>query len=123
MTQLWIAVDVGWVINPDGVINQIEGGAIQTVSWVTKEQVQFDRRRILSTSCESYPILKFSDVPAVQVQLMHRPGDKSVGAGEPTHGPVSAAIANAVSDALGLRMRDLPINAETIARAALAGEA
>ena len=123
VTQLWIAVDVGWVINPDGVINQIEGGAIQTVSWVTKEQVQFDRRRILSNSWETYPILKFSEVPAVQVQLLHRPDCKSVGAGEATHGPVSAAIANAVSDALGLRMRDLPINAETIARAALAGEA
>lgn len=117
--QLWIAVDVGRVVSPDGVINQIEGGVVQTVSWVTREQVQFDSTRLLSTSWETYPILKFSEVPAVQVQLMHRPGDKSVGAGEPTHGPVSAAIANAVADALGVRMRDLPINAETIARTAL----
>ena len=94
--QLWIAVDVGRVVNPDGVINQIEGGAVQTVSWVTREQVQFDRTRILSNTWDGYPILKFSEVPQVEVELIDRPEQKSVGAGEATHGPVSAAIAFSV---------------------------
>ena len=120
--KLWIAVDVGRVVNTDGVINQIEGGAIQTVSWVLKEAVQFDRTRILSTSWENYPILRFSEVPQVEVQIINRPDCKSVGAGEATHGPVAAAIANAVADALGVRVRNMPLTTDNITRAALAEE-
>jgi len=120
--KLWIAVDVGRVVSTDGVINQIEGGAIQTVSWVLKEAVQFDRTRILSTSWENYPILRFSEVPQVEVQIIDRPDCKSVGAGEATHGPVTAAIANAVADALGVRVRNLPLTTDNITRAALAEE-
>jgi nicotinate dehydrogenase subunit B len=120
VTQLWIAVDVGLVVNPDGVVNQIEGGAIQTVSWVLKEAVQFDRSRILSTTWSDYPILRFSEVPKVQVQIINRPDQKSLGAGEATHGPVAAAIANALFDAIGVRVRHLPLNAENIQSAALA---
>ena len=119
VAQLWIAVDVGLVVNPDGVRNQIEGGAIQTVSWVLKEAVQFDRTSVTSRSWEDYPILRFSEVPKVDVQLVSRPGDKSLGAGEATHGPVAAAIANAVADALGLRMRQMPLSADALLRAAL----
>ena len=118
--QLWIAADVGLVVNPDGVCNQIEGGAIQTVSWVLKEAVQFDSTRVTSRSWEDYPILRFSEVPKVDVQLVSRPGDKSLGAGEATHGPVAAAIANAVADALGLRMRHMPLSADALLQAALA---
>jgi CO/xanthine dehydrogenase Mo-binding subunit len=118
--QLWIAADVGLVVNPDGVRNQIEGGAIQTVSWVLKEAVQFDRTRVTSRSWEDYPSLRFSEVPKVDVQLVSRPGDKSLGAGEATHGPVAAAIANAVADALGLRMRQMPLSADALLQAALA---
>ena len=118
--KLWIAADVGLVVNPDGVRNQIEGGAIQTVSWVLKEAVQFDRTRVTSRSWEDYPILRFSEVPKVDVQLVSRPGDKSLGAGEATHGPVAAAIANAVADALGLRMRQMPLSADALLQAALA---
>ena len=118
--QLWIAADVGLVVNPDGVRNQIEGGAIQTVSWVLKEAVQFDRTRVTSRSWEDYPILRFSEVPKVDVRLVSRPGDKSLGAGEATHGPVAAAIANAVADALGLRMRQMPLSADALLQAALA---
>lgn len=118
--KLWIAVDVGRVVNADGVVNQIEGGAIQTVSWVLKEQVQFDRTRILSNSWESYPILRFSEVPAVEVQVLDRPEQKSIGAGEATHGPVAAAIANAVFDALGVRVRNMPLSTGNITQAALA---
>lgn len=118
--KLWIAVDVGLVVNPDGVRNQIEGGAIQTVSWVLKEAVRFDRTRIESNNWEQYPILRFSEVPAIEIALLDRPQDKSLGAGEATQGPVAGAIANALADALGLRVREMPLTAEMVARAALA---
>jgi CO/xanthine dehydrogenase Mo-binding subunit len=112
--RLTIAVDVGEAINPDGVINQIEGGAIQATSWVLKERVRFDRQRITSNSWSSYPILRFSEVPEVQVELILRPDSEPLGAGEAAHGPVTAAIANAVFDALGVRVRDLPITRESL---------
>ena len=112
--KLTLAVDVGEAINPDGVINQIEGGAIQATSWVLKERVRFDRQRITSTSWTEYPILRFSEVPDVEVELIQRPEMDPVGAGEAAHGPVTAAIANAVFDALGVRVRDLPITRDSI---------
>src|SRR6266850_1457968 len=112
--RLTIAVDVGETINPDGVINQIEGGAIQATSWVLKERVRFDRRRITSNAWTSYPILRFSEVPEVQVEIMQRPDSEPVGAGEAAHGPVTAAIANAVFDALGVRVRNLPITRDSL---------
>jgi CO/xanthine dehydrogenase Mo-binding subunit len=112
--KLTLAVDVGEAINPDGVINQIEGGAIQAVSWVLKERVRFDRQRITSTSWTEYPILRFSEVPDVEVEVIQRPEIDPVGAGEAAHGPVTAAIANAVFDALGVRVRDLPITRDRI---------
>lgn len=112
--RLTLAVDVGEAINPDGVINQIEGGAIQATSWVLKERVRFDRIRITSTSWTDYPILTFSEVPAVDVEIIQRPEIEPVGAGEAAHGPVTAAIANAVHDCLGVRVRDLPITRDKI---------
>ena len=112
--KLTLAVDVGEAINPDGVVNQIEGGAIQATSWVLKERVRFDRQRITSTSWTEYPILRFSDVPDVEVEVIQRPDVDPVGAGEAAHGPVTAAIANAVFDALGVRVRDLPITRDRI---------
>ena len=112
--RLTIAVDVGEAINPDGVINQIEGGAIQATSWVLKERVRFDRQRITSNSWASYPILRFSEVPEVQVELIPRPDSEPLGAGEAAHGPVTAAIANAVFDALGVRIRSLPITRDSL---------
>ena len=118
--KLWMAVDVGRVVNPDGVKNQMEGGAVQTVSWVLKEAVQFDRTRILSSTWENYPILRFSEVPAVEINVIDRPDQKSLGAGEATHGPVAAAIANAIADALGVRVRDMPLSQGNITKAALA---
>jgi CO/xanthine dehydrogenase Mo-binding subunit len=117
--KLWIAVDVGLVLNPDGVRNQIEGGAIQTVSWVLKEAVQFDRTRILSNSWETYPILRFSEVPQIEIDLLDHPQEKSLGAGEATQGPVAAALANAVTDALGLRVRHMPLSTDALTQAAL----
>jgi CO/xanthine dehydrogenase Mo-binding subunit len=112
--KLTLAVDVGEAINPDGVINQIEGGAIQATSWVLKERVRFDRQRITSTSWTEYPILRFSEVPDIEVELIQRSEIDPVGAGEAAHGPVTAAIANAVFDALGVRVRQLPITRDSI---------
>jgi CO/xanthine dehydrogenase Mo-binding subunit len=112
--RIVVAVDVGEVINPDGVANQMEGGAVQATSWTLKEAVRFDRRRITSDSWESYPILRFSEVPQVDVEIVARPAEKAIGAGEAAHGPTAAAIGNAVFDALGVRVRDLPITRERI---------
>jgi nicotinate dehydrogenase subunit B len=112
--RLTIAVDVGEAINPDGVINQIEGGAIQATSWVLKERVRFDRNRITSSTWTDYPILRFSEVPEVHIELIQRPDSDPLGAGEAAHGPVTAAIANAVFDALGVRVRNLPITRDSL---------
>jgi CO/xanthine dehydrogenase Mo-binding subunit len=112
--RLTLAVDVGEAINPDGVINQIEGGAIQATSWVLKERVRFDLTRVTSNSWTEYPILRFSEVPEVTVEVLSRPEIEPVGAGEAAHGPVTAAIANAVFDALGVRVRNLPITRDRL---------
>lgn len=115
--RLVAAVDAGEVINPDGLANQIEGGAIQATSWTLLEAVRFDRTRITSTSWETYPILRFSDVPAVEVEILARPEERALGAGECAHSPTAAAIGNAVFAALGVRVRDLPITRERVVAA------
>lgn len=115
--RLTIAVDVGQVVNPDGVRNQIEGGATQAASWTLKERVRFDRRRITSGDWESYPILRFPEAPEVTVELVEHPGTPSVGAGEAAQGPVAAAIANALTTTLGLRLRDLPLTRDAVVAA------
>jgi CO/xanthine dehydrogenase Mo-binding subunit len=118
--HVWLAVDVGRIVHADGVRNQVEGGAIQTISWVLKEAVQFDRTRVLSGAWSSYPILRFSEVPAIDVALLDRPQEKSLGAGEPTHGPLAAAIGNAVAEAAGVRVREMPLTWDRVQRAVLA---
>jgi CO/xanthine dehydrogenase Mo-binding subunit len=117
LRRLWLAVDVGRVINPDGVINQVEGGAVQSASWTLREQVRFDRYRITSAGWDSYPILRFTDTPQVMVRVMDAPGEAEVGAGEVAQGPVAGAIGNAVADAVGVRVRDLPLTRENLTRA------
>ncbi len=116
--RLWVAADVGEVVNPDGVVNQLEGGAIHGASVALLERVTFDRRRVTSDSWEGYPILRFSEVPAVEVGLIDRPEEPFRGAGEASMGPAIAAIAAAIHDALGVRVRRLPFDAESIAEAA-----
>jgi nicotinate dehydrogenase subunit B len=116
LRRLWLAVDVGRVINPDGVINQVEGGAIQSASWALRERVRFDRTRITSVTWESYPILRFTEVPEVAVRIVAAPGEPETGAGELAQGPVAGAIGNAVADAIGVRVRDLPLTTEQITR-------
>ena len=118
--RVWLAVDVGRVVQSDGVRNQLEGGAIQTLSWCLKEAVQFDRTRVLSDHWGAYPILRFSEVPPVDIALLDRPQEPSLGAGEPTHGPLAAAIANALARATGVRLREMPFTWDRLQRAALA---
>lgn len=117
VTRLTIAVDVGRVVNADGVRNQIEGGAIQATSWTVREQVTFDRQAVTSTDWESYPILRFSEVPHVDVHLVSQPHEPTLGAGEATQGPVPAAIGNAVFDAIGVRVRTLPFTTDNVVAA------
>jgi len=109
-----IAADVGLVINPDGVANQLEGGAIQSCSWTLKEELRFTRQEITTRSWEDYPILSFSEAPVVTVAVIDRPEQPTLGAGEASQGPTAAAIGNAVFDALGIRIRQLPITPERI---------
>jgi nicotinate dehydrogenase subunit B len=114
------AVDAGQVINPDGLVNQIEGGIIQSISWTLYEQVTFDERRITSIDWSTYPILRFNAVPdSVEVHVLDRPGQPFLGAGEATQGPAAAALANAIANASGARLRDLPLTRERI-KAAIA---
>jgi nicotinate dehydrogenase subunit B len=115
--RLWLAVDVGTVINPDGVINQVEGGAVQSASWTTRERVAFDRAKITSVSWDTYPVLRFTEVPDVAVRIVAAPGQPETGAGEIAQGPVAAAIGNALADATGVRVRDLPLTREQVIRA------
>jgi CO/xanthine dehydrogenase Mo-binding subunit len=111
VTRLVAAVDVGLPVNPDGVVNQVEGGCVQATSWALKEAW-----RPGVQSWEDYPILKFSEAPLVDVSVLHN-SYPSLGAGECTMGPTVAAIANALHDALGVRVRELPLTAENITRA------
>lgn len=115
--RLWCAFDVGQAIHVDGVINQMEGGIIQAVSFTLKEQVKYDRERVTQQSWDDYPILSFTEVPEVEVALINRPELPPLGAGEGTQGPVSAAIGNALFNAAGVRLRDLPFTRERLVAA------
>jgi CO/xanthine dehydrogenase Mo-binding subunit len=117
LRHVWCAADAGLIINPDGVINQLEGGIIQSASWVLKEQVRFDNSAIsgvISFDWETYPVLKFSEVPEITIELINTKDEIPLGVGEVTAGPTAAAIGNAVSHALGVRIRDLPLTRERI---------
>jgi len=106
--RVWAAIDAGLVINPDGLVNQTEGGIIQAVSWALKEAIQYDRSRILTSTWIDYPILTFEESPQVEVTIVNRPDQPPLGAGEGTQGPTAAAIANAIHNAMGVRLRDMP---------------
>lgn len=108
------AADIGLVVNPDGAINQIEGGVIQSASWTVKEQVRLGLNGVTSTDWASYPILTFPEVPLVEVALVDQSNEPSLGSGEASQGPTAAAIANAVANATGKRIRDLPLTAARI---------
>jgi len=114
--QLHIACDMGEVINPDGAINQLEGGAIHGVSHALHEAATFDTRRVTSNAWERYPVLRFRDVPRVQVKLVPRPEQAPLGVGETSMAPTIAAIALAIHQALGIRPDSLPFTPENLAK-------
>lgn len=109
-----IVQDCGQIINPDGVRNQIEGNVVQTVSRTLKEEVTFDRSHVTSLDWSSYPILTFPEVPEVEIELIDRPAEKPWGVGEPAASVVPSAIANAVFDAVGVRLRSVPFTPDKV---------
>ncbi|MGH2668500.1 MAG: xanthine dehydrogenase family protein molybdopterin-binding subunit, partial [bacterium] len=117
VTKVVAAVDAGQIVNPDGVVNQIEGGIIQSASWTLKESVRFDRTRVTTRSWAEYPILRFDEVPEVQVVLLDRPSERFLGVGEGSQGPAAAAIANAIAHATGKRLRALPFTPDRVKQA------
>ncbi len=109
------AVDAGQVVNPDGLINQIEGAIVQSMSWTLYEAVTFDDTRITSIDWQTYPILRFNAVPdSIDVHIINRPGKPFLGSGETGQGPAAASIANAIANATGKRLRDLPLTRKKI---------
>jgi CO/xanthine dehydrogenase Mo-binding subunit len=109
------AVDAGEIVNPDGIRNQVEGGILQAASWALYESVTFDRTRVTSVDWSAYPILRFDALPSrLDVHLIGRPGTPFLGAGECGQGPGGAAISNAVANAIGRRLYDLPLSRDRI---------
>jgi nicotinate dehydrogenase subunit B len=114
-----VAADAGETIDPSGLTNQLEGGVVQSISWTLKEEVSFDATRVTSIDWDSYPILRISETPEIETIVLDRPGQPFLGAGEVVQGPVAAALANAIYDATGIRVRDLPFTPARLRRAAL----
>ncbi|WP_127904132.1 xanthine dehydrogenase family protein molybdopterin-binding subunit [Solirhodobacter olei] len=117
VTRVFAALDGGEIINPDGAINQTEGGILQAISWTLKEQVRFEADRVATASWLDYPILRFDEVPEISVRLIAHPFEPPLGCAEAAQGPTAAAVANALRDALGVRLNDLPLNRDAIIRA------
>ena len=114
-----IAAEAGQVVNPDGLSSQLEGGFTQAASWTLHEAVRYDASGISSLDWQGYPIMRFGQAPVIETIIINRPDQPFLGAGEAAQGPTPAAIANAIDDALGLRLRDIPFT-PAIIRAALA---
>jgi nicotinate dehydrogenase subunit B len=113
--RVWVAHDCGLIVNPDGVKLQIEGNIIQTLSRALLEELRFNRRGLESTDWASYPILRFSELPdEIAISLIDRPAARAVGAGEPAASPVFAAVANAIHDATGARLRTVPFTPQRV---------
>lgn len=120
--RAWIACDGGEIINPDGAANQLEGGFLQAMSQTLKETVRFDATRVTSLDWESYPILNFREAPEIEVAFIDQPDKPPLGVGEGTAGPTPAAIGNAVFNAIGVRLRELPLTPERVRRMIVADE-
>ena len=115
MVRAVSAIDSGEAVNPDGIRNQTEGGIIQSISWTLYEAVTFDRTRVTSIDWASYPILRFGGVPdSIEVHIIDRPGEPFLGTGEAAQGPVAGALGNAIRDAIGKRLYDLPLTRERV---------
>jgi len=116
------AVDAGQPASPDGIRNQVEGGIIQSLSWAIHEEVTYDTTKRTSFDWGSYPILRFDQVPgSIDVEIMNRPAMPFLGAGETAQGPTSAALANAIANATGVRLRDIPLTPARLKAAIGAG--
>ena len=115
--RVCVAHDCGLIINPDGLKNQIEGNVIQGTSRALMEEVKFDSSGIKSLDWAGYPILRYEKIPQIEIQLIDRPEMPALGGGEPSIGPVPAAIANAIFDATGARLREAPFTPERVLRA------
>lgn len=120
LREVWCSTDAGLIVNPDGAINQLEGGIIQSASWVLKEQVRLEGTGVSSIDWDTYPVIRFSEVPEIHIEFVKSASDLPLGLGEATAGPTAAAIGNAVSHALGARIRDLPLTRERIMATLLA---
>lgn len=107
--NMWGVIDSGEVINPDGLKNQTEGGMIQSASWTMMEEVKFDNTHVTSLDWQDYPIFRIANIPHIEVQIIDRPYEPPLGAGEAAQGATSAAIVNAIYAATGQRVRDLPV--------------
>jgi CO/xanthine dehydrogenase Mo-binding subunit len=114
LKKVWCAADAGLVIAPDGAKNQLEGGIIQGASFVMREQVRFEDGKVATATWDDYPILRFSDIPEIEIELIDNPNEPTLGLGEASVGPTGAAIGNALARALGKRIRDLPLTRERI---------
>jgi nicotinate dehydrogenase subunit B len=114
VTRVCASHDCGEMVNPDGVANQVEGGVLQTVSRTLMEQVIWDRQKVTSVDWASYPIMRHTQAPKVEIALIDRPGQVSWGAGEPMACAIPAAIANAVFDATGARLRSVPLTPDKV---------
>jgi CO/xanthine dehydrogenase Mo-binding subunit len=112
--KLWAATEAGRAVNPDGITNQIEGGMVQATSWTLLEEGRWDSRRMLSEDYASYPIIDFSHTPPIDSVVLDRPDLPSLGVGEGSQAPTGAAIANAILDATGRRVADLPFTPERV---------
>jgi len=121
VTRICMAHDCGEMVNPDGVANQVEGGILQTVSRTLMENVTWDRTKVTSVDWATYPISRFPDMPKVEIALLDRPGAAAWGAGEPAPCAIPGAIANAVFDATGVRLRSLPFTPDKVKTALAAG--
>jgi len=117
LERVIITADAGQVVNPDGLSNQLEGGFVQSASWTLKEQVNFDENGIIGQDWDSYPILRFPSVPKIETVLINHPELPFLGSGEAAQGPTPAAIANAVFDAVGVRLREIPFTPERVKEA------
>jgi nicotinate dehydrogenase subunit B len=116
LNRIVVAHDSGLIINPDGLKNQIEGNVIQSASRAILEQVNFDSSRITSVDWRTYPILRFQDIPQIDVVLINHPDQPAWGSGEISTLTTAPAIANAIFDATGQRMRSVPLNPGQAAR-------
>jgi CO/xanthine dehydrogenase Mo-binding subunit len=114
LERVSLAADAGQIVNPDGLSNQLEGGFVQSASWALKEQVAFDEYGIVSVDWYSYPIFRATDTPVIETVLLNRPGYPYLGSGEGVVGPAAAAIANAVYDAVGVRLREIPFTPQRV---------